>query len=242
MRPTPDNITRLHQQEEAIRAESLEAISKDESLSDHLQALHDALDHLTVLMHFESKPGDSAHTLQLLAMRLFNCGAAGLQLGLSGYYQAAFQLLRDSLELVNLVDLFRIDCGAIERWKAADDKALKTEFGPARVRLLLEKHPDFAGQRRDRAYTTFSGYAAHPSYKGFQLIAPDNKPKLGPFFDQKLLLALLADLGKHISHASLGVGLLLETDDLRLLRAKAAYLDRLRGYHDKHLKLGTPKP
>jgi len=28
----------------------------------------------------------------------------------------------------------------------------------------------------------------------------------------------------------------LETDDLPLLRAKAAYLVRLRGYHDKYLK------
>jgi hypothetical protein len=169
-------------------------------------------------------------------MRLFNCGGAALQQGLSGYYQVAFQTLRDSLEMVNLVDLFRIDADAIDRWKAADDKALKNEFGPVKVRLRLEKHPDFEGQRRDRLYATFSGYAAHPSYKGFQLISPSNKPRLGPFLDGSLLLALLADLGKHISHAALGVSTLLVTDELQLLRAKAAYLERLGGYHEKYLK------
>lgn len=236
MRATPDKLTRLHQQEEAIRAQSLGAISNDEAMADHLQALHDTLDHLMVLMQVESEPGGRTHTLQLLGMRLFNCGAAALQMGLAGYYQVAFQTLRDSLELVNLVDLFRIDPGAVERWKAADDKALKSEFGPARVRLQLEKHPAFAGQRRDRAYATFSGYAAHPSYKGFQLISPDNKPRLGPFFDGKLMLALLADLGKHISYAALCVGELVETDEPRLLQAKGEYLERLRGYHARHLK------
>jgi len=242
MRATPDNLTRLHKQEDSIRAESLGAISNDEALADHLQALHDALDHLTVLMHVPSEPGARAHTVQLLGMRLFNCGSAALQLGLSGYYQVAFQTLRDSLELVNLVDLFRIDAEAIDRWKAADDKVLKDEFGPVKVRLRLEKHPDFKGQRRDRVYATFSGYAAHPSYKGFQLISPENKPRLGPFFDGKLLLALLADLGKHVSHAALGVSTLLGTKDPHLLRAKAAYLERLRGYHDKYLKRDGHRP
>lgn len=242
MSTTPDNLTRLHQQEEAIRSQCLKAISEDEALADHLQALHDALDHITVLMHIPSEPGDQAHTLQLLGMRLFNCGGAALQLGLSGYYQVAFQAVRDALELVNLVDLFRIDAEAIDRWKAADDKALKGEFKPVQVRLRLEKHPDFKGQRRDRLYSTFSVYAAHPSYKGFQLISPDNKPQLGPFFDAKLLLALLADLGKHISHAALGLGLLLETEEPHLLQAKATYLEQLRRYHDAYLKRHGPRP
>lgn len=240
MRSAPNNLTRLHQQEEAIRTWSLDAVSKNGSLSDHLQALHDALDHLTLLVHVESKPGDRLHTVQLLAMRLFNCGGSSLKLGLSGYYQAAFQLLRDSLELVNLVDLFRIDADAIDRWKDADDKTLKKEFAPVHVRRRLEAHPDFAGQRRELVYSTFSGYAAHPSYKGFMLIAPGNRPRLGPFFDGGLLLALLGDLSKHIAHAALGVSLLLETRDIGVLRGKAEYLKKLRGYHDQYLKQGAP--
>ncbi|MBJ9686777.1 hypothetical protein I5589_06750 [Burkholderia vietnamiensis] len=44
----PSNLASLHNHEEAIRADSLSAIAADVALSDHLQAVYDALDHLTV--------------------------------------------------------------------------------------------------------------------------------------------------------------------------------------------------
>ena len=45
----PGNLQSLHQHEERIRAQSLAAIATDAGLSDHMHAVHDALDHLTVL-------------------------------------------------------------------------------------------------------------------------------------------------------------------------------------------------
>jgi hypothetical protein len=109
-----------------------------------------------------------------------------------------------------------------------------------KVRLTLEAHPDFAGQRRDRVYDTFSGFASHPSYKGFRLIAPGNSPKLGPFFDEPLLRSLLEDLGRHLSHAALGVGMLFEDVEMPILQAKAVYLESLRRYHGKHIQRAKP--
>ena len=100
MATTPGNLRTLHQHEEFIRVDSLAAIAADEAMSDHFQAVQDALDHLSILMQVESTPGSDSHTLQLFVIRLFNTGASTLKLGLSGYYQIAFQLLRDSLELV----------------------------------------------------------------------------------------------------------------------------------------------
>jgi hypothetical protein len=235
----PDNLASLHKHEEAIRAESLSAIAADRALSDHLQAVHDALDHLTVLIGLESEEGDDRHTIQLLVIRLFNVGASTVKLGLSGYYQQAFQLLRDTLELVNLVDLFRADRAKIAEWRAADNKKLKKVFGPAAVREALEKHPQYQGQKagRDKAYTLFSEHAAHTTYRGFSLISPLNSPQLGAFLDLKLLKALLEDIGRHLAHATLALSTLFEGDlPLLVLHAKAAYIEHLRHYHEKYIR------
>lgn len=236
MATTPDNLRTLHQEEESIRVASLAAITADEALSDHLQAVHDALDHLTNLLQVESTPGSDSHTLQLLVIRLFNTGASALKLGLSGYYQTAFQLLRDSLELVNLVDLFRADPAIVAQWKAADDKKLKKDFSPAAVRTALAAFPQYAGQDRKKLYALFSGHAAHMAYKGFHLVALRNSPTLGPFFESKLLRALLEDLGKHMSHATIALSTMFEKGKLPVLMAKAAYIDGLGKYHQKYIK------
>jgi hypothetical protein len=54
MASAPGNLHSLHQQEEGIRSNSLAAIEADAALTDHLQAAHDALDHLTVLLQVPS--------------------------------------------------------------------------------------------------------------------------------------------------------------------------------------------
>lgn len=233
---TPSNLRNLHQHEEFVRVDSLAAITADETLSDHLQAVHDALDHLTVLMQVESTPDSDSHTLQLFVIRLFNTRASALKLGLSGYYQIAFQLLRDSLELVNLVDLFRADQTIVSQWKAADDKKLRKDFSPAAVRTVLATFPQYAGQDRKKLYALFSGHAAHITYNGFHLVAPRNSPMLGPFFESKLLRALLEDLGQHMSHATIALSSMFEKGELPVLMAKAAYLEELGKYRQKYIK------
>lgn len=239
MAPIPDNLQSLHQHEETIRADSLAAIAADVALSDHLQAVHDALDHLTVLQQAASSPGDDRHTAQLFVIRLFNIGASALKLGLSGYYQQSFQLLRDSLELVNLIDLFRADRTKISAWRLADSKELKKDFGPAAVRTALETFPQFKGQKagRDKTYATFSEHAAHTTYRGFKLVTLGNSPRLGPFMNAKLLKALLEDLGRHLAHATMALSTLFDKDvGLVVLASKGAYIESLRRYHEKYIK------
>ncbi|RQZ57302.1 hypothetical protein [Burkholderia sp. Bp9004] len=239
----PSNLASLHNHEEAIRADSLSAIAADVALSDHLQAVHDALDHLTVLVGLESEAGDDRHTIQLLVIRLFNIGASTVKLGLSGYYQQAFQLLRDALELVNLIDLFRADGTKIAAWRTADNKKLKKVFGPAAVREVLEKLPQYKGQKagRDKLYAMFSEHAAHTTYQGFSLVSPRGSPHLGPFLDVTLLKALLEEIGPHLAHATIGLSTLFESDlPLVILEAKAAYIEQLRQYHDKYIRNVPP--
>lgn len=234
-----ENLHSLHRHEEELRATSYAAIASSMDLRDHLRAIHDALDHLVALQREYSAPGDDTHTVQLFAIRLFNIGGSVCKLGLSGYYQQAFQLLRDSLEQVNLLDLFRADRSKIAEWRLADNKRLKRHFGPAAVREALDKLPEYKGQKagRDRLYAILSEHAAHATYRGFRLVAPGNSPRLGPFFDATLLRALLEDLGRHLAHATLAASMLIDGDmNSAVMRAKTEYVDRLRVYHDKYIK------
>lgn len=239
MHKIPSNLYSVHQHEESIRADSLAVVAADDTLQDHLQAVHDALDHLTTLLQVDSSPGDDRHTAQLFVIRLFNIGASVLKLGLSGYYQQAFQLLRDSLEMVNLVDLFRADSTKISEWRLADNRALKRNFGPAAVRDALEKFPQYKGQKtgRNNTYAIFSEHAAHTTYKGFKFVVSGNSPQLGPFMDAKMLRALLEDMGRHLAHATMALSTLFDKDvGLVVLTSKVAYFDSLKKYHEKYIR------
>jgi len=232
-----DYLDNLQDQESLIRTQIWEVVSSDLVLNDHLSCVQDAMDHLTMLLQVESNPGSKLHTFQLLAMRLFNSGGSTIKVGLSGYYQAGFQLLRDALEVVNLLDLFRIDVTAVTRWVAVSDKKTAKEFNPFSVRQTLEKSPEFSGQRRDFIYSTYSDIALHPTYKGIGLMSSNGVPKLGPFFDLTLIRALLEDLATHLSHATLTVSVLIDEDlPEEVMTSKSVFLQRLDAYHEKYIK------
>ena len=97
-----------------------------------------ALDHLVVLVGLDSTPGSDRHTLQLLGIRELNFVSSALKVGMSGYYQVAFALLRDLLETTNLVDLFLSDPKLVSVWKDGDKKTQDRLFKPVAVRMALE--------------------------------------------------------------------------------------------------------
>lgn len=75
--------------------------------------MHDAIDHLTELIRFEVDAGTDEHTHQLIAIRLLNNPSCVLRVGLAGDYHFGFQLTREMLELVNLIDFFSIELDKI---------------------------------------------------------------------------------------------------------------------------------
>lgn len=229
----PPNLTALHSAEEDLRGQSVAAVAADHHLGIQLQGVHDALDHLTVLIRLESDAGSDRHTLQLLGIRALNFIASALKVGMSGYYQVAFSLLRELLETTNLVDLFLSDQNLISVWKGADKKVHDKLFRPVVVREALEKLPEYAGQKRHPKYKNFSTYASHPNYAGFALLSGDGSPKVGAFFDLKLFKALLEDMGRLSNHLALNLSLAIgvnEDDPIEVLGAKAAYVERLDAY------------
>ena len=80
-----------------------------------------------------------AHLLESLCGRAYNLSAAAIHLAKIGYYDEALNLVRGIGEIANLVALSAVEPDAIKQWLAADDKARRNKFSPARVRERLAK-------------------------------------------------------------------------------------------------------
>ena len=79
-----------------------------------------------------------AHTLERLCGRAYNLGCATFHLLMLGFYDEALGLIRGIGELSNILILAAEDETAIQEWINADAKTLRTKFGPAQVRKMLE--------------------------------------------------------------------------------------------------------
>lgn len=145
--PFPDNLSRLHAREEALRCEALPRIAGDSGLSLHVTVVEQAMDIADLLRQVPTDDED-LKGVQMLGMRLFNAFAASLKLALSGYGQNSALILRDVLETVFLLDCFGTDHAAIRCWRTAAEKAWRKEFAPRTVRDALDKRDGFTGKRR----------------------------------------------------------------------------------------------
>jgi hypothetical protein len=140
---TTDNLFSLHQHEEKLRAQSLEAINAREDLRDHFQLISEAMNVIYAFSHDHEHQSDNELTIQLLGIRLFNAAGAAVKLVLSGYYQKAFDVVRDILETGFLVDYLTTYPDKIAEWKAADKKARIAHFGPGIIRNALDRRDGY---------------------------------------------------------------------------------------------------
>jgi hypothetical protein len=231
-----ENLHTLHQHEEALRAKGLDAIGADPVLADHWALVSEAMNLIFVFAHDHAHESDDELTLQLLGVRLFNAAGASVKLALSGYYQKAFDQVRDVLETYFLVDYLRTYPERIGEWKAADKKSRITHFGPGIVRNALDKRDGFTSGARKKIYDLLSEYASHATYSGFTLVANDARlGQIGPFFDETKLLAWLQELVKRLSHAALILTSGYEGPDRALLITRAHYLSVLKDWNVKYL-------
>ena len=235
----PENLLSLHAAEESIREQALKTIAESDALAAHLGAIHDAMNILVVFARLDFKPASREHTLQLIGLRLLNNANSVLKLGFSGYYQTAAHLLRDKLEVANLLDLFSVEPEKLEMWRAGDEQTIRRQFSPVEVRAALERNVKFAGQRRDGLYRVFSVYAAHPTYKSFELISPGNTPQLGCFFSHQLLEAVLVEEARHLSHATITLSELFGTLDEKTQSSQGGFERGLRDYFERHIRPST---
>ena len=135
----PENLISLHQHEEEIRGESFRLSEAHQNLGDHLAMIHGSMAVIYALAHDHDNATKDELTVQYLGLRLFNTTASSLKLGLSGYYQSAFALMRDIFETVALLDYFRTNPSQITVWKASDKKQRIAQFGPNPPKLSLNE-------------------------------------------------------------------------------------------------------
>ena len=110
----PEALRRLHDHEDVLHKKALDIITGDGRLQLHLCVIEQAMDLADLLRKFRTDDED-LKVVQLLGMRTFNAFGASIKLALSGYGQNSALILRDILETVFLLDLFRRDKAFIER-------------------------------------------------------------------------------------------------------------------------------
>ena len=196
-RAIPENLRSLHVQEEALRQEATAIVESDERLALNLSVIERAMD-LADLLRQVSTEDENTKVVQVLGMRTFNAFGASVKLALSGYFQNSALIMRDILETTFLLELFRSDRAAIERWRLADKKERMKEFSPIRVRKALDERDGFEGKKRAAHYELFSELAAHPTMKSFAMLRPrkDGNAVIGPFSEATALQAVLSEMGK----------------------------------------------
>jgi len=159
-----DNLVSLHKHEEELRGKSLDEIGANGDLTDHWELVAEAMNVIFAFTHDHVHHSDNELTLQYLGIRLFNACGASIKLALSGYYQKAFDQLRDVIETYFLVDYLTTTPSEIAVWKDADKKARIAHFGPGSIRNALDKRDGYTTGGRKQIYDLISEYASHASY------------------------------------------------------------------------------
>ena len=149
------------------------------------------------LRQFETDDED-LKVIQILSMRIFNAFGASVKLVLSGYVQNGALVMRDILETVFLLNLFKGDLAAIKRWRLANTRKEKDEFRPVKVRDALDERDGFEGKKRAALYKLFSELAGHPNMKSVHMMRPqkDGDAVIGPFVEGTSLEAVLSEMGR----------------------------------------------
>jgi hypothetical protein len=225
-----DNIEKLHAHEEQLRVESLALIAKRDDLTDHWKLVQEAMNVIYAFAHDHAHGSDDELTMQFLGIRLFNGAAASIKLALSGYYQKSFMHLRDILETYFLVDYLRSNPAQIVVWKNADNRTLKRDFSPMRIREVLDKRDGYTSQQRKKIYDLISQYASHVTYRGFQMTAQGGLGQIGPFIDEAKLQAWLEEMAKRFGHAAICLLSDFEGQDHRLDLTRKHYLEVMNAW------------
>jgi len=229
----PINFLTMHTEQLVIREKSLTYITDNNDLSDHLSLIEVCLDSIDLFRQIETDNED-LNTCILLGLRLFNAASSAWNLMVFGYYQSAASLIRDIIETGFLLGAFRNNRSLISKWKTVDDKERYELFQPKKIRKDLDKADGYIEGKRGSVYKDFSELAAHPHPRGFLLIEKDGLRRSGPFFDEKLLRAILDELVQRLASAVLPLGELMpNSKELRPVHLRL--INEIASWNTKYL-------
>ena len=193
----PNNLDSLYKQERFLREKAIAIIQSKPKLSLHLHAIERAMSLAKIVVDYPDDDEDFK-VVKMLSVRIFNAFGASLTLMSSGYHQNSGMVMRDILETVFLMDLFKTDHTAIERWRFADEKTQREMFSPVAVRKSLDERDGFHSKKRAEIYKMFSKLAAHPNMHSQHMLRPEKGGDIvtGPFMEQTSLEAGVSELGR----------------------------------------------
>ena len=172
-------------------------IQNSPKLSLHLHVAERTMTLAKIIVQYPTEDEDFK-VIKMLSIRTFNALGASLNLLLSGYHQKGAMVLRDVLETLFLMDFFRTDRTAIERWRNADEKQKKTDFSAIAIRKALDERDGVKTMKRAKAYKMLSELAAHPTMGTQYMLKPelDGDMLTGPFMGATILRQGLEEFGK----------------------------------------------
>lgn len=192
----PQRLVHLLSEESKLRSAAARLVEADVRLTLHLVAVEHAMDVADIYRQWPTDDED-AKVIKMLGMRIFNAFAASLNLAVSGYSQNSALIMRDILETVFLLDLFRGDKSLITKWRTADAAVRHKLFRPVKVREELDKRQGVSGKRAEM-YSMFSELAGHPTMNSHLMLRPmrGGDAVSGPFIEATSFAATIAEMGR----------------------------------------------
>ncbi|ATE84745.1 hypothetical protein B9J07_25680 [Sinorhizobium sp. LM21] len=194
----PQNFHLLKTAEDDLRGQSIKLVESDPDLSLHAEMIERVMDTLQFYRINHDEKSQEQTAIKLLGARLFNSMAAGMNLTLSGYYQAATTHVRDILETTFLLDYFTTDLKLVARWSQISEQDRTREFGQFKIRTALDERDGYTTRKRHEHYKLLCNLASHPTFEGLELLrpAPGELAMMGPFLSPSLLRAVVEELVK----------------------------------------------
>lgn len=155
------------------------------------------------------------HILEALSGRLYNLGSSAYLLASRGYYDESLNLVRSMGEISNLISMSVIDKTAFNKWIASDKKTRLREFGPARVRTLLQqKAPELLIADSDWYSHFCESYTHATPHTKPNIDSETGRARAGGTFQPRRYATTLGELAMVLASVALIVCRYFKFDDL----------------------------
>jgi hypothetical protein len=166
----------------------IESQKKLKLLSGQIQAVYENLGILLLLLdRFAScfwGCHSREHVIEFLVGRTVSCSRAALRLIEFGHYDEAMALIRNIMEIGNLIWLFFVDPSHIRSWLDASERERRKRYSALEVRKTLERLEAMIPHEQ-MEYSWASGAGVHPSPKGPQSHNSYEVPTAGGVYQER---------------------------------------------------------
>lgn len=131
-----DHLKMIASLAERSRRDSAEKLDPHK---DELRILGIALSTMYQVATCHRKCFGGPYVLERLTARSYNLACSAYILMCRGFYDESLNLIRSMGEIANLIAMSVVDKSALQRWLSADRSTRMKEFGPAKVRKIVER-------------------------------------------------------------------------------------------------------